>query len=224
MKKFIQKQREILIVVAYVGFVFALVYIVIFPLLGKIGDVSDAIQKDILNQEIVKQRLNEIPKMQEQFGLLEKNEEILDVLFEKNNAVQLIEKLEKVAQETQNQISITMQEQVNTQKNTLKVEKKNERGENVIVASLPSENYLQMKIAVEGSYGSIVNFIDSLENLEYYCDILSLQIRKAGLNEHGTNRSSGLFEKPEPSVLTEEPQQPEQGMEGSIEVVFYTKQ
>ncbi len=111
MKKFFQKQREVLTVVAYVGFVVLLVCFVIFPLLKKISNVADNAQRDILDHDIVRQRVNEIPRMQQQYQLVEKNENILDVLLDENEAVQLIEELEKIAQDSQNTIVITMQEQ-----------------------------------------------------------------------------------------------------------------
>ena len=73
--------------------------------------MADNAQRDILDHDIVRQRVNEIPRMQQQYQLVEKNENILDVLLDENEAVQLIEELEKIAQDSQNTIVITMQEQ-----------------------------------------------------------------------------------------------------------------
>ncbi len=59
-----------------------------------------------------------------------------------------------------------------------------------VLGSLPSQEYLQMKIELKGDYNSIIKFIDFLENLEYYCDIVAIQMRNADSSEY--NRRSEL--------------------------------
>ena len=224
MKKFFQKQREVLTVVAYVGFVVLLVCFVIFPLLKKISNVADNAQRDILDHDIVRQRVNEIPRMQQQYQLVEKNENILDVLLDENEAVQLIEELEKIAQDSQNTIVITMQEQ-DTGMKMLDTTKNKKDEEKTVLGSLPSQEYLQMKIELKGDYNSIIKFIDFLENLEYYCDIVAIQMRNADSGEY--NRRSELvdpFEESDPSSSQpEESQDIKKNIECIIDVVFYTK-
>jgi hypothetical protein len=224
MKKFFQKQREVLTVVAYVGFVVLLVCFVIFPLLKKISNVADNAQRDILDHDIVRQRVNEIPRMQQQYQLVEKNENILDVLLDENEAVQLIEELEKIAQDSQNTIVITMQEQ-DTGMKMLDTTKNKKDEEKTVLGSLPSQEYLQMKIELKGDYNSIIKFIDFLENLEYYCDIVAIQMRNADSSEY--NRRSELvdpFEESDPSsIQPEESQDIKKNIECIIDVVFYTK-
>lgn len=226
MKKFFKKQREILTIFAYIGIIASLVCFVIFPLIGKINDVADRIQEESLNQEIAKQRLNEIPKMQQQYQMLEKDERLLDVLLDKNNAVPLIERLEKLAQDSQNKIAISVQEQsALVQKNTLKTNKKNAENEKLIIDSLPSAEYLQMKIVLTGNYDSIVKFLEHLENLDYYSDIIGLDMKKVEIENEaqevepevsfGSRRAYPAKKENNAQII--------EATRASVDVVFYTK-
>lgn len=82
-----------------------------------------------------------------------------------------------------------------------------------------------MKIELKGDYNSIIKFIDFLENLEYYCDIVAIQMRNADSSEY--NRRSELvdpFEESDPSSSQpEESQDIKKNIECIIDVVFYTK-
>ena len=109
MKKIFQKQREIIIIFAYVGVVLALIYFIILPLLSKIEGVNNQIQEESMKQEIVKQQLGELPKIQQQYNTLQTNEGAIDVLLDKDKAVALIESLEKLAQDSGNKIEISVQ-------------------------------------------------------------------------------------------------------------------
>lgn len=181
MKKFFQKQRETMAIFVYFVAIMAVVCFVSMPLLGGINKVRDQIQEEILKQEIIRQQLGELPKIQEQYEMLIKKESVVDVLFDKNNAVTLIEKLEGLAQSGNNKIEISVQDKPkSTQENksSQSLSKKKDT-EKELVEYLPSQDYLQMKITITGSYNSIVDFIKKLESFEYYCDITSIQIKQA---------------------------------------------
>lgn len=177
MKNFLKQQREILSLMVYALFIFLVVYFAILPLFEKINNINDQIQEEILNQEISRKNIEELPKIQKQFESLNQGTDLTSVLLDNANAVVLIEKLEKMAEQTDNTISITVEEVSvsDPKKKTPKLK----AGEEVPIASeLPSQNYLRLKIVLSGKYGSIVKFIGLIENFEYYADIIGIQISK----------------------------------------------
>lgn len=177
MKNFFQKRREIIAICAYFGVVFVIVYFAIMPLMKKIEEKNNEIQEEKINQEIVRRRMEELPGIQKQYQTLQSSDDLSGILLDKNNAIVLIEKLEKLAEQTGNIISIEVQEvaAVDPKKAATKGKVTND---NILVSELPSTEYLQLKIKLNGKYESILNFIQSLENFEYYGDIIEMQITK----------------------------------------------
>jgi hypothetical protein len=183
MKKFLQKQKEILIISAYMLIVAGIVYFAILPLLKSITNIKDQIQEEAIKQEIIRGQLEELPKIQEQYDMLQKNEGLDDVLFDKNDAITLIKKLETLSQISGNKIEISVQENAVVQPVATK------NISNSLVGSLPNQDYMQMKLSLTGKYSAIADFIRRLENSEYYCDIIAINIKKA---ENNNSQSSTI--------------------------------
>lgn len=163
-------------IIGYILIVFLLVYFVVFSLIKKIDDVNYQIQEESMKQEIAKQHISELPKIQKQYSELENSLDLTRVLLDENEAVTLIERLEKTAKETENGIEIEVQSQTDQKKAPAKTKA---GGEVLLADELPSQDYLQLKIVLDGSYASIVNFIKEIENFEYYCDITEVQINRS---------------------------------------------
>lgn len=220
MKKIFQKQREIIIILTYVGVILVLVYFVILPLLSKIEGVNNQIQEESMKQEIVKQQLGELPKIQQQYDTLQKNEGTIDVLLDKNKAVTLIESLEKLAQDSGNKIEISVQNS-QLQKNVTVATTKTP-ADKTLINTLPSSDYLQMQIILTGDYNKVVNFISKIENMEYYSDIIGIKMMHSDLagnnevinsfNSVSINNSDKISSKSNAG-----------GLKATLDVVFYTK-
>ena len=238
MNNFFKKQREVLAILVYVVFIFALVYFVVFPLLAKIGNVKDQIQEEAMNQEISRQQLSELPKIQDQYAVLEKNAASADVLLDKGNAVVLIENLEKLADDSGDKITITVDDQ-NTATTPVVSQVKN-ADSNTLVKNLPSANYLQFKIVLNGNFFAISKFVNSLESFNYYSDIIGIEIKKDdAINQSslavsdsgvlnpfqatgkvtapGSSPSSSVQAVPAPANI------PSDKLDATLDVVFYTK-
>jgi len=227
MKKFFQKQREVITILVYVCVIIALIYFVVLPLLARISSTRDQIQEEHMKQDIKQQQISELPKMEEQYNILQSNEKSVDVLLDKNDAVVLIEKLEKLAQDSNNEISISVQD-VATQKNATVITNSETKTDNELVNDLPSTNYLQMKITLTGDYNTMMNFVHSLESSEYYCDIIAIQInQKEKTNEVSDIGMKTLANPSNPNITknTEETTDSnnDNKIEASLDVVFYTK-
>ena len=230
MKKIFQKQRELLAVIIYVGFILAIIYFIIMPLLSRINSVQDQIQEEKINQEIKEQSLADLPKMQEQYENLQNNEKMIDVLFDKNNAVELIEKLEKLAQDSGNVITISVQEKEPAKDVSSKARKKTNDTEEKkpvsIVENLPSSEYMQIKLELKGGFDTAVNFIHKLENFEYYCDIIGIKMQQAEKGDKKISNTESFG-----SININSVENPEGLLENissnnvvtTIDVFFYTK-
>ena len=227
MKNFLKKQREIVIIFIYVVIVAALIYFVILPFISKIKEVNNRIQEEGVKQDMTKQRLEELPKIRQQYDNLQKNEGLLDVFLNDDEAVVLIEKLEKLAQDSGNKIEISVQD-TQAQKNPAKAKDK-QAAENTLISMLPSPDYLQMQIVLTGPYNKIINFIGKIESMEYYSDIIGIKIKQSE-SDNNSNDNFGSVNPFKPvlvAVSDEKPVEPiepaEKNIEAALNVVFYTK-
>lgn len=217
MNNFFKKQRETITIIAYICIVVVLVYFVILPLLLKIKGVNDQIQEGKMKQEIAGQQLEELPKIQQQYDMLQENEGSVNVLLDKDNAVIIIERLEKLAEDSGNKIEISIQNS-QIQKNSAIATDKTA----TLINALPSTDYLQIQILLTGDYNKIVHFVDKLENIEYYSDIIGIKIRQSDpaantgvadpFGSSSLTNSNKILDKVNPGDLV-----------STLDVVFYTK-
>ncbi len=228
MKKFFKDQREYLAVAAFFVILGMLGYFVVLPLLKKIADIKNEIEEGYVIQDIKKQRLAELPKIRQQYLEIGNQQEKMNVLLVKENAVLVIERLEKLAQDTNNKIVISVQEG-NSPKGVF-AEVAADKAATDLVNSLPSKNYLKLKVSLLGGYEDLLKFLSSLETLEYYSDIVGINI------SHATDSEMSSLDKavknsdvlnpfsvsaiPSVKVL---PKKVNNTLATSLDVVFYTK-
>lgn len=228
MKNFLHKQREIFAILSYLAVVAILVWLVIFPMIDRIDSINNQTQEENAKQESIKKQITDLPRIQKQYEALQNGQNLNDVLLDKNQAVVLIEKLEKLAEKTGNTISMSIQDNpiAATDPKKSSAKGKNEV-EKSLIEDLPSDNFLQMKISVEGNYDSIFKFVRSLEDFEYYADVVSLQIVRS--DESGIKKSSmpdalavNPFSQGDLKNLPEK-EAPNDLISATLETVFYTK-
>lgn len=209
MKKFLKKQREILAVLMYILLISGLIYVVVLPLLSKINNIKDKIQEEQIKQESSKKHLEELPKIKEEYQMIE-DVDLKQYLLDRGNEVSLIEKLEALAARSGDKISIAVQDDKNKS-----VPAKAKKGqESSIVTDLSSDKYLQLRITLAGDFNSIGRFVKSLETFEYYSDIIGMQIRS---NKSVTSNASPFSAtKPEENKNSGE-------LEAVLDSVFYAR-
>jgi len=226
MKNFFNKQREIVALLAYVLIVVGLVYLVIFPLIARIDDTNNQIQKESISKESVELHISQLPKIQKQYQSLQVSGDLSNVLLDENKAIILIEKLEKLAENTNNKITISVQDKTvaPAKKAASKIAAQASKS---VVDDLPSTDYLQMKITLIGEYNAAVHFIDQLEKFEYYADITAIQIKK--YEEAGDSMqplsSSGMFgaiQTTTTNILVKKDNSGNNKLATSLDIVFYT--
>jgi hypothetical protein len=223
MKNFLKKQREIMIISAYACIFAGLLYLVILPLLARINSVNDQIQEESMKQELVTRQLGELPKLQEQYDALGKDVDLTNILLDKNKAVTLIERLEKIAQDSNNKISISVKDAPLAQK-SMSTTASTAAADSTLASNLPNPDYLEINIILDGNYNTIMNFIDSLESLEYYSDIIGIKIEQK--DARGKSAGYGSFDSYILNLKNNTPTADNASpgdLEASLDAVFYTK-
>jgi hypothetical protein len=161
-----------------------------------ISEKANLIQEKKLDQENRLKRIQELPKLEEQYQLIDKNSSSLEVLVQKEEELKLIETLEKIGDETGNEIKIEIQDTTKNdpaaQKKEAADKAKNSKDQkNDDIISPASDSYLKMNLLLTGSYNNLVDFVKKIESMAYWSDILSVSsaFEKAEANE----RSGDIF-------------------------------
>lgn len=226
MKDFFQKQREVITVLVYIGTIVVLIYFVILPLIAYTDSTKNQIQEEYVKQEIKQQQIKELPKIEAQYNVLKNNEKSIDVLLEKDNAIVLIKRLEEIAQDSGNEISISIQDAV-IQKNTIAAAKDKANTDDGLIQNLPSPDYLQIKITLIGDYNAIVKFMHLIESFEYYCDVLAIKINQKEENNKVSEIGTKILVNPFNSNIAKNTEETtnsnDNKLEASLDAVFYTK-
>lgn len=161
----------LLLIVA--AWIFALV-----PIRKSIESNSDEAQRKIIDGEMYVERVSKISEMEKTRSLLAENESNLRVFLDKNSEVDFIKKIEDIAAETGNKVSLKIEDESAAPKTKAAASKKNE---DEIKKSLPKIEYLSMSISLEGNYEQAVNFLHKIENMNYYVDVLSISMNKSAV-------------------------------------------
>ncbi len=231
MTKFLKNQRELVVLALFFVVIGGLGYFVIMPLLKSITLVRDGIQEEAIKQDIRRQKLNELPKIREQFAKINNQQNKIDILLSKDQAVVLIERLEKLSQDTGNTIVISINDGLQQAANPA-LAKAGSATAN-LVESLPSNDYLKLTISLTGDYDGLFKFISGLETFEYYGDIIGINISHStdsGLpSAAGAAPINGVLNPfnaqltPGASSTNTAAKQNGSKLDTSLEVVFYTK-
>jgi Tfp pilus assembly protein PilO len=185
MKYFFKKYKIHLAIAIYLLIIGAASFFIARPMILGIREKNDEIQKNIADQESKKERLGKLPAFKKQFEEIGANEDKINIVLNNGNIVVLIEKLEKISEETGNKIKIDMAGD-QTNKKTQSSSKKDDKS---LANNLPSDSYIIMNITLTGNYENFLDFIRKIENMEYYSDILSIKITK-GINDNSSSATS----------------------------------
>lgn len=178
MKDIWKKHQLGIISISYIIAVILLIYFGLLPFEKKIRDQSDRIQEKTLENEIFEKRIAKVFDLETQFNEYQKNKDQLGTFLQGGEEIDFIKKIEVLAEETQNKISLRILDAEEKKVNTSK-DNKNEKKEISIIEEMPYKNYLSLEIKLEGNYADLINFLKKIENSDYYLDITSLNLEKA---------------------------------------------
>lgn len=207
-----KKYKEYIVSVLFFVILILVYIFMVRPLAVKIRKNTDEIQKKIADRTVYEEKTKNLTKIKEQAESYRKNENyVKNVLARRDQVVDLVEELEKLAKDTGNEIKIEINEE---KKEKDKKAKKDDEGLN-----LPSENYLQVKILIYGKYGDIFTFIKKLENINFWNDIISLNITKREISQFSRPDNVSVFENPGGTNPLNE--QASKNVTAIMETVFY---
>ncbi|HBP00908.1 MAG: hypothetical protein UY41_C0004G0007 [Candidatus Moranbacteria bacterium GW2011_GWE1_49_15] len=174
MKIFWKKYREGVVIFIYVAVVAGLLNFVAQPLFGWIKEKRIAAEERMLDQEIAQKKLREMPQLKEKVEIVKQEGERLDVFVDSDRALSLIESLEKLSNETGNEISIEIMDEGSDLGKA--AEKKTKKKEGDLSNFLPGERYMTMRLKLAGDFNSTMKFLKRIENMQYFSDILSVKL------------------------------------------------
>lgn len=216
MKDFWKKYKLWVNIILYFAAIAAVFLLIIKPLLLGIQEKSDEIEKVKIDNQISQERIAKLPEMGELHTVFAQEQKNLNVVLDQNNSVDFIKKLELLAQETGNKISLKIDDGSAAAKsaNDSKAVKGKKDAES-IMSNLPTENYLSMEITLEGKYENFIQFLYKLENLNYYVNVVSLSLAKETVDDSGGN--SGLSPNQEKNIALKDI------LVSSLKIIVYIK-
>jgi hypothetical protein len=179
MKGIWRKYKLWISLLSYAAAVVLLLFFLVNPLIQKIKQKSEEIQKRTVDNEINLARISKLPEMKNVHETFVQEEPNLNIIVDSSREVDFIEKLETLAEETGNKIELKILENY-TDQNASKSPAVS-KGKNIadeIRASLPYGKYLVVQVSLEGNYDNFLNFIYKLENFDYYVNVLSISLGK----------------------------------------------
>lgn len=170
----LQKNKNIIIAFILVLIIIAgLILFVANPLHQKVQSRKDEVEQNKLKLENIKEEGDRWQEYREQRENIEKNEELLkDSSVSSGRQIDLIKKLEEIAQEEGVLIDIQNQETKDDKKNAKKTNDK----EKEVDANADVDEVVFL-LNLEGEYNEILDYLYKLENLNYILNISSVNIK-----------------------------------------------
>jgi hypothetical protein len=218
------KYKKFIIIVLIVALCWAISIFSALFLVKRIRNKVNEIQSQKVDQENTNKRISEIPKLEKQSELVKEKEDLISNLLNKDDAVNLIEEIEGLAEKTGNKVAIEISENSEKKQTKTAADKKDEsKNKKTLLDKLPSDNYLKLNIKLNGKYDSIVNFIEKLENLKYYSDIISIKINSNEQKYKEVSETNVVFGQANQTEAEEIKPKPNVEMEAisDIEAVYY---
>ena len=219
MKDIWKKQKILFIVLAYLVLLPLIFTFGVRPLLEGVNKKRIGIEEQKINYEIRKTQISNLPTIQSQLEEIKKDEDALNILIKKSDVLSLIERLEFIAEQTGNEIDISIPEKDTFQEKKSNKESKDREN---LVDSRPNNDYLAVDIKITGTFQNIYNFIYKVENMGYFSDIVSFEILKSILKEEV--KSGGLLEKNNPDKLEENIEMGDNLLSANLKIFFYLEE
>lgn len=176
---FIKKNRVWLLYVTYILAIPAVFMFVLKPQALDIKDKADKSQESFLEKQILEKRLSGLTEMEKRYAHFNAYKGELGKMIGKGEEVEFIRFLEDLAREIGQEISIKIPEDKDVIKGAGKKVKSDTDSEGRdILNSLPEGKYLFFEITLLGGYPEAVEYVEKLENSEYYSNVVSISMEK----------------------------------------------
>jgi hypothetical protein len=176
MKEIWKKHKLSIATLAFLALLLAMILFLAVPFIKKIKEKADNVQKKILDNQIDRERIEKIPQMGDTQKVINEKRGEIDVILNHEDEVEFIKKLEALADQTGNKMTLTVNE---PKAGSPAVPKAKAIGEKKgILDSLSYDKYVSIQINLEGDYLGLVDFLSKLENFKYYVNVISLESKK----------------------------------------------
>ncbi|MDR3559005.1 MAG: hypothetical protein P4L62_01240 [Candidatus Pacebacteria bacterium] len=226
MKNIWTNHRISVIVLGYAVAVAVVSYFVFWPLVADIRNTADAIQENLLDQQIDKTRLQNLAGMQKDGVDYQAEKNSLNVILDPGSEVGFIEGVEAIASNTKNAINLQIGDHSDPAQiakmgkvNAAASKSKAPQG---ILDSLTHNNYYPVQINLTGDYSGLVNFIHALENMQFYVNIVSISVNKNQVPADSSGSVSGNIFSSQPNAGNSNADQKEV-LNTIINAVVYTQ-
>lgn len=172
---------------------------------GKIKTTSDMIQEQQLSSQVDQERRQKILELGKELVDIENNtNEMKNMLVDKNNAVPFLEALENISSSTGNSIVISV---VDLSKAVAQNTKKPVASEDDSDADSNSKtspakkataksakpdysNQLGFSLSINGTFPSLINFLNKIENIPYFIQVYDFKIAPISKNQSAKTENS----------------------------------
>lgn len=189
--KFLKKYKVYIIISILFVIWGCFVFFIILPSVKLLQADFDAVQMKFLEMKVNDEKLGNVSVLKEKFDKVDSERNNLEVIFSKDNIVELVRELEAIAQKTENTITVSVDEENKSLVEVNKGKAGANSKENEFLKLLPSENYLTLKIGLKGDYNSLIKFIDKLNSIKYYNTVIGFKIVSEKISLEDKNETDG---------------------------------
>jgi hypothetical protein len=221
MRQFLKKYNIWVSVLASLLAVLLAIFFVIAPLKKDIQANSDDIQKKIIDESLDKARIAKIPEMEKMEDIFSENRGKLKIALSEDQEVDFIKKMEYLADETGNKVVLKIDDdQKDKPVAAVKKDAKN-AGTEDIKSNLAYDKFLSIQVNLEGGYAEALNFIHKLENMNYYVDIVSLNMVKGDPTEIEAESNGAKSNEIFTGSSQTPPKEDKKILKTSLEIIVY---
>lgn len=182
---FFEKNKYPLIIAILFLVWISFLLLIIFPEKDSLHNKFVDLEKEKLNNQANNEKLSSLGDLKRISGLLDSEKKNLEVIFSEDKIIDLVDELEKIAEEVGGEISISVASEEGRKIETVNVSKDEKREEDFL-KNLPTQNYFEIDISLEGDYNKTLNFIKKINSIKYYNVIKSFEM---GMQERSLNKS-----------------------------------
>ena len=177
---FLRKNKVWLLALLYLAGGISLAWFFFWPEALKIRTGADEVERSLIEKQVLEKRLSGLEEMEKKSQNFRTNEKRLGRLIRKDQEVEFIKFLEDLGRATNQMVSIKVPEEASLSKS-----EKNKRASGEaesegrdILSTAPSERFIIFEVTLLGDFPGSVNYIERLENSDYYCNVVAFSMEK----------------------------------------------
>jgi len=242
MSKFYKQHKIGILIFIYLGLIGAFMYFLAIPSIKMIQDQADQIEKKSIDNQKSRDRISLIPTMENAYDEYQAKKDDMNIVISSDQTIDFIKKTESLAEVTGNRIEIKINDIVD--KNS---EKKNAAAQPAIPNAAPGQQsnpnevknitdklaygkYFPVQVALKGDFQSLINFINKIENDQYFVNITSLQIKEMTEGASAVDVNNNVFQAVNQPTGGEEnqpppppPPKPKHILSSNLNLIVYLK-